>query len=298
MSNKPVEWFGYLIENLPQTYVAEARSAAERQICPFLAAFYGNSDAKTSCCRKKTRLLDTAFGVCTAQVSGQGFLALCPYRFLEDRRVFRDIALDYFKTLDNLIVYSEVTLPGASPIGRFDYVIVKHERVSNRVLDFVFVEFQAAQTTSTGALVQAVRDMRRGQMENTYAFGINWADIWKRSLVQLLLKGAAAQQWGKVVYWVVQRQIFDNLAQRYGLQPSSTSYDGPVRFLLYDLYQKPDAPRLRLQRPEKRVISFTLDAFYRGLQHLPKLPSLEEIERHLGRLLKQKPKLHTISKMH
>ena len=297
MSNKPAEWFGYLIENLPSTYVEEARNAAEGQKCPFLAAFYGHSDAKTSRCRKKTRLLDTPFGVCTAQVRGQAFLALCPYRFLENRRVFRDIALDYFQTLDNLIVYSEVTFPGASPIGRFDYVIVKHERVSNRVLDFVFVEFQAAQTTSTGALVQAVRDMMQGKMENTYAFGINWADIWKRSLIQLLLKGAAAQRWGKVVYWVVQRQIFDNLVQRYGLQPSSTPYDGPVRFLLYDLYQKPNAPRLELKCTKETASSFTLEAFYRGLQHLPNLPSLKEIERHLGRLLKQRLKLRVIPEM-
>jgi len=122
------------------------------------------------------------------------------------------------------------------------------------VTDFVAIEFQAAQTTSTGHLVQAVRDYLQGLdvTKHTYPFGINWADIWKRAFIQVLLKGMALEYWGKALYWVVQEAVYRNLAQRYKLplpDEKLRSSEKAVRFALYTLQQGKVFQALRYNVP-------------------------------------------------
>ena len=81
-------------------------------------------------------------------------IALCPRRFLEKNKVFHDIAIYQFGTCDNVLVFSEVGLPG---IGNFDFVMVQHKPLSTYVEDFVAIEFQTGQTTSTGQLVEGFK---------------------------------------------------------------------------------------------------------------------------------------------
>jgi len=273
------EWFGFPIE----VHSSEAMHYRQTHRCPFAS---GNPP-----CIKRTRLLPYPFGVCSVDFSPHGILALCPYRFLEGHQVFRDIAQHYFGTLDNLLLFTEVRVPGQSVLGRFDYILARHAPLSNEILDFVMIEFQAAQTTSTGALVQAVRDYLEGNLNDAsrghYNFGINWADIWKRSLIQALLKGMAAEAWHSALYWVVQTPIYDNLAHRYGL-PTAEQGISPeaahkaVRFALYDLQREGEA--IHLTGPQ--WLAFSIDDLFHALRHQIHLPERQEMLAHLQSLLR------------
>ncbi len=278
---RPAEWFGFPVEDLSET----AEKYRAEHLCPF------RGDENKGTCVKKTRLLDHPFGVCSVEAGNHGILALCPHRFLEKRLVFRDVAKHYFGSTENLVLFSEVGVPGGKNLGRFDYVLVKHAPLSSRVIDFTIIEFQAAQTTSTGKLVQAIKDYlskKYNIKEKSYSFGINWADIWKRSLIQALIKGMAGEYWQKALYWVVQDQIYCNLAERYGLPFPDSGIDSSgskkaIRFALYNL-RRTDG-RIRLQGP--KWLAFSVNDLFHALRHNVPIPHKEQMLEYLQKLLKQ-----------
>ncbi len=281
-SRHPLEWFGFSLDNTSE----EAQISRNNRLCPFMQEVEGQTSTP---CVKRSRLLpDHPFGVCSVEYPPYGIMALCPYRFLEEGRVFRNIAEHYFGDLHNLVLFSEVSFPSSRHLGRFDYVIVQHAPLSRRVTDFVAVEFQAAQTTSTGHLVQAVKDYLQGSdvTKRTYPFGINWADIWKRAFIQVLLKGMALEYWGKALYWVVQEAVYRNLAQRYKLplpDEKLRSSEKAVRFALYTLQQ--GEGRASLQGP--KWLSFDVDELFQALRYNVPLPDRNRIQEHLQNLLQK-----------
>ncbi len=281
--HRPAEWFGFALEDTSE----EAQRYRKNHWCPFLSEIEGAPQS----CVKRTRLLPHPFGVCSVEFDPHGILALCPHRFLaEKKRVFRDIATHYFGSEHNLVVLAEIQVPKAGHLGRFDYVIVQHAPLSDQITDFVIVEFQSAQTTSTGKLVQAVEDYLSGGLKNlqqTYSFGINWADIWKRSLIQMLIKGMAVEHWGKAMYWVVQEQVYDNLSRRYGLPLPSQKREEPsqgrVRFALYDFEQQGNQFRLR----KSQWLALSVEHIFQALRNNVPIPDLDQFQEYLQKTIKQ-----------
>lgn len=165
MAKHPAEVFGKTIDKVSQLPV----KGPKRYWCPF-------ADDK---CNKQSRLIRYPMGVCSVRY-GANIVALCPRRFLQKNIVFKDIADRYFKTRNDLVVFSEIGLPQT---GTFDYVMVKHKPFSSEIEDFIVIEFQTGQTTGTGKLVQALKDCLKGKdvEGESYGFGLNLADIWKRS---------------------------------------------------------------------------------------------------------------------
>jgi len=82
----------------------------------------------------------------------------------------KDIADHYFKTRNDLVVFTEI---GLSQVGTFDFVMVKHRPFSSEIEDFVVVEFQTGQTTGTGKLVEGLKDLMKGDdlQGRSYGFG-------------------------------------------------------------------------------------------------------------------------------
>lgn len=178
LNRRPAEIFGYPVENQS----AAAQDARQKHWCPFLEER----------CKKKSRLIDFPFGVCSVEYDG--IRTICPHRF-EERgatagvaRVLEDIAVHYFGNTDNTVVFSEVRLPD---VGNIDYVIVKHKPMQAVVDEFVAVEFQSDSTTKTGELVRGIRDFYEGRdlQKRPYKFGINTYDSIKRAITQLMNKG-------------------------------------------------------------------------------------------------------------
>lgn len=255
MPKYPSEIFGHFHSN----HTPEAKKDRRNCWCPFANA----------ACYKKSRLVQVPFGVCTAHFGAQE-IALCPRRFLEHLTVFSDIAEHHFKTVHDVIVFAEV---GLKDIGNFDFVMVKHKPLSTEIEDFVLIEFQTGQTTSTGALVKGFSDYLAGRdvSVNDYAFGLNYYDIWKRTFTQVLNKGIIVEKWRKKIFWVVQEPVFAYFENRYRMG-SLEYHDGLATvFSIYDL--KPSSNALKLL-PTRRV-SASIDELFARFRDNPDVPPVE-----------------------
>lgn len=270
--SRPAEVFGYPICNQSK----EAQDARERHWCPFL-------DRR---CDKKSRLIDFPFGVCSAEHNG-GVRAICPHRFEEQgsvdgvSRVLEDIALHYFGDFNNTVIFPEVRLPN---VGNIDYMLVRHKPMKPEVEDFVSIEFQSDSTTSTGGLVQGIRDFFQGHdlRDKSYKFGMNTYDSTKRAIIQLMNKGVVYETWDTKCYWVMQEYIYANLASRYGLKSDGFSPGHASRFALYNLIPDGDLYALK----PNRFISTTVDEVYQAMRNNPGMPNKDRFVQHLNAKLR------------
>jgi len=258
MGKTPAEVFGYLASDRS----TEAQSARELYWCPFV----------NQRCNKQSRLVDYPMGVCSVYFNDQ-IIAICPRRFLQARKALQDVADARFGTRSDLIVFSEIGLP---TIGTFDYVMVKHRPLSAEIEDFVIVEFQTGQTTGTGKLVEALKDVMNGVdiAGRSYGFGLNLYDIWKRSFTQILNKGIVMEAWGKKIYWVVQEQVIGYLLSRYHLDTLVYDDCDTTIFLTYDLVTTSGQTELR----HSHLRSSSVDALFSAFRNNPKIPTREEFE--------------------
>lgn len=277
--NRPAEVFGYPIGNQSE----EAQDIRERHWCPFV-------DRR---CSKKSRLIDFPFGVCSVEHSG-GIHTICPRRFEEQgsiegvSRVLEDIAMHYFGGFNNTIAFSEVRLPN---VGSIDYVLVRHKPMKPEVEDFVSVEFQSDSTTSTGRLVQGIRDFFAGRdlQGESYKFGMNTYDSIKRAITQLMNKGIVYETWDTKCYWVIQEYIYANLVSRYGFKEDGFSPGHASRFALYTLL--PGGDRLTLN--PGRFISTTVEEVYQAMRKNPGMPSKDKFVQHLNAKLRLRLSVQT-----
>jgi len=92
-----------------------------------------------------------------------------------------------------VLLFSEVHL---SNVGSFDFVLVKHKPISNKIADFCIVEFQSDSTTGTGELVRALKDFMKelNVLDNKYRFGMNTYNTIKLSYIQMLIKGQVMEK--------------------------------------------------------------------------------------------------------
>jgi hypothetical protein len=266
MAKGPAEIYGYPINDTS----AKGDETRKRRWCPFLDQM----------CWKRSRRLSYPFGVCSVRYSEET-VAVCPSRFWQGRQVFKQVAAHHFGSLNNLLLFEEVTLHG---IGRLDYVIVKHKPLSNEIVDFIGLEVQTVDTTSTGGLVDAFEAYIQGEdiAARDYSFGLNWANVWKRAFTQALLKGVAFEHWSKKLYFVAQEPAYQQLMDRYNfhdLHEMSFDPDDTIVFLIYDIQEESPQYVLTQTRAESTTIHEMLYAIEHGLT----VPSKERFVRKLGR---------------
>lgn len=256
MAKHPAEVFGYPVK----TVLELPKKGPKRYWCPF-------AENK---CNKQSRLIKYPMGVCSVQY-GNNTIALCPRRFLQNNTVFKDIADHYFKTRNDLVVFSEIGLPRT---GTFDYVMVKHKPFSSDIEDFVVIEFQTGQTTGTGQLVQGLKDCLKGEdvKDKSYGFGLNLADIWKRSFTQILNKGIVMENWGHKIFWVVQEPVYQDFLNRYNLNGMTYDDKHSTIFTIYDLKKQPGKYKLF----DTRIESSTIDDLFKAFRNNPNIPSKEK----------------------
>lgn len=266
--NRPAEVFGCPIDNQSEI----AQNIRARHWCPF----------QNRRCDKKSRLIDFPFGVCSAEYGGE-IRIVCPHRFKEQSsikgvsKVLEDVAAHYFGDFDNIVAFPEVRLPN---VGNIDFVLVRHKPMKPEVEDFVSVEFQSDSTTSTGALVQGIRDFLQGRnlRSRSYKFGMNTYDSIKRAITQLMNKGIVYESWGAKCYWVIQEYIYANLVKRYGIKTDGFSPEHASRFALYKLVARNNFLKLECAR----FVSTTVDEVYQAMRNNPDMPAKDEFVKQLN----------------
>jgi hypothetical protein len=265
MAKYPAEVFGDSIQLLHPVI----KKGKKKYWCPYI-------DEK---CNKQSRLLNYPMGVCSVKYNNE-IIALCPRRFLQNKTVFKDIADNYFKTRNDLIIFSEVGLPNT---GTFDFVMVKHKPLSSEIEDFVIIEFQTGQTTGTGQLVQGLKDFVKGEdiRNRSYSFGLNYADIWKRTFTQILNKGIVLENWGHKIFWIIQDAVYRDFTNRYNLNGMSYNAKHTTAFSIYDLIENGDEYELSQTRME----SSTIDDLFRAFRNNPNIPSKNDFIKKLNNKL-------------
>lgn len=217
--NYPNEIFTYPTDNNTRN----AKNAIKKHYCRFLQKQ----------CDKQSRTIKYPMGVCSVK-HGENKPIICPHRFLEDNLVFKNICESAFGTLNNILLFSEVKLTG---VGTFDFVLVKHKPISNKIEDFCIVEFQSDSTTGTGKLVNALKDFMNGEKVEgkNYAFGMNTYNTIKLSYIQMLIKGQVIESWNKKIFWVMQNSVFENMTKRFNLSNLKQNDKLNTQYHIYDL---------------------------------------------------------------
>lgn len=234
MAGNVYEWFGYRAKDPSPTALA---SAAE-QTCPFVGG----------ACRKRD-----VGGVCSiSPAESPAPVIICPSRLYFNRHQFlQEIAEDAFagfaprldeKGLPALVAGSvalrsardfssvqigvfgqgwdsEIRLPpsmdgGASYSVDFTLIAVSPE---GDLLGFVPVEVQTIDTTNSYA--KSVRALEDGRRIEPSSVGLNWENVSKRILPQLIVKGLMLQGEAlctRGIYFVTPDAVFHKIAKRLG----------------------------------------------------------------------------------
>tara|TARA_Y100000310_G_C20648750_1_gene798190 strand:+ start:1177 stop:1995 length:819 start_codon:yes stop_codon:yes gene_type:complete len=243
--NNPNEIFTYPLINKS----VEAKNAIENHYCRFI-------EKK---CDKQSRTIKYPMGVCSVNHSKSKPI-ICPHRFLEANTVFKNISQSVFGTLNNILLFPEVKL---NDVGTFDFVLVKHRPISNKVEDFCVVEFQSDSTTGTGKLVNALKDFMNGDeiTNDTYAFGMNTYNTIKLSYIQMLMKGQVMESWDKNIYWIMQKFIFDNMVNRFNLTDLKYNEKLNTHYHIYDLAKSNNLYKLKLVDKKSTSVANLITAF-------------------------------------
>lgn len=253
--NNPNEIFTYPVESKAKDAIKGFKS--------YNCRFIGRQ------CDKQSRTIDYPMGVCS--VNAQGLKPIiCPHRFLEDNIVFINACKAAFGSTNNVLLFSEVKI---SNVGSFDFVLVKHKPISNKVEDFCVVEFQSDSTTGTGKLVNALEDFTQNidVLKKHYRFGMNTYNTIKLSYIQMLIKGQVFEKWNKKIFWVMQNFVFDNMAKRFCLEELEYNSKHTTQYHIYDLVRNKDKYNLKLVLKKSSSIANLLKAF----THQP-IPSKDE----------------------
>ncbi|EAO2989641.1 hypothetical protein FB002_22195 [Salmonella enterica subsp. enterica serovar Mbandaka] len=249
MAGKIWEFFGYRADD----HSVAAITAAEEKQCPYL-------DEK---CEK--RLSDGVIaGVCTIKPMKSGPIMCCPIRLYADKyRILYDVAKIAFDEDYELIAGGkaaerakatgepvvavfgkrwggELRLPQKDGAGSYfvDWVLALLD-ANGKLKEFVAVEVQTIDTTGN------YRNGREGLLSPernnpTTTAGMNWENVNKRILPQLIYKGQVLQREAlcrKGLFFVCPHPVYTRIMGRlggseglirYALQPAS------ITFLAYD----------------------------------------------------------------
>lgn len=262
----PNEVFTYPVECKTE----KAKSTVSQYYCKFLE----------DKCNKQSRLINYPMGVCSVNYNANKII-ICPHRFLEDNLVFVNICKEVFGSTDNVLRFSEVKLTN---VGSFDFVLVKHKPISNKSDDFCIVEFQSDSTTATGKLVEALKDFMKGDevLKKKYNFGMNTYNTIKLSYIQMLIKGQVVEKWGKNIFWVVQKYVYENMVNRFKLSTMDYSEEKKTKYHIYDLIENKDIYSLKLIDKKSSSVANLLKAFTH--QPTPSLDKFIEVLEHKVRL--------------
>jgi len=215
-------------------------------------------------------------GVCSTWWPNNSPIAICPKRLLQDKIIFINAAKHVFGDTDNVLLFSEVKL---KRIGTFDFVLVKHKPISDEIEDFCVVEFQTDSTTGTGKLVRAIEDYIQDKYitKNSYAFGMNTYNTIKLSFIQMLNKGQVFEVWNKKIIWAVQKYVYKNMVDRFGLQGMRLNKNNANLFFIYDIdyHSNPDKYQLTVEDIKSSTIENLMKAF-RGTD-LPKIDDFMKV---------------------
>ncbi len=272
----PTEIFGYPFTN-KSSYAQEAR---EEQFCPFL---------KGECKKPRKSEPEVKIGTCTLGYKGSFLekvtpIIVCPHRF-EVAGVYNTIQKLYFGNLpdDYQIRWaSEVSCGGA---GSIDFVAAKIK--GEEIEDFLCVEVQTAGTTGTPW--DAVTDFKQtgGFQEESYNYGINWANQFIKTMMQQVYKkGMVITSWGKKIVFVIQDVALAYIQSTTDTQDLHEARDSDaIHFCTFRMVWDENSKAWQLKFDQQ--VSTDIEGIRKilGGAHEDEFPTISEFENNINRRL-------------
>lgn len=193
--------------------------------CPFL---------NSVCLKRSTALPGRPYPVCSIWAgagSSRKLIAVCPQRFRETN-FLRDVANHCWpgeppKTLQ---VAREVKMRG---FGTVDFVVADLDS-HGEVAKFLSVELQAIDIT--GSVMRAYAALTEGkELPRRPKYGLNWDNVYKRYITQLIRKGFFHHHWQTKIVSVIQDVVYKNICERAAFMRSTdvASQTVNIIFLAY-----------------------------------------------------------------
>lgn len=192
-------------------------------------------------------------GICSVSADGEA-ASLCPNRFLEGGRIFRDAAKLAFGESTEFAIFSEIRILQMPDPKRADHMkkIGKVDFVLGHVVDGCVVDFCALEVQATYFSGTETRSLLRHFMENR-GFGVHSpfrrpdfrSSAQKRLVPQLHLKVPVFRRWGKKFFVVIDSQFFRSLPQIR----ETTLANSELTWMVYPLSAEGPVFRMRDVQP-------------------------------------------------
>jgi hypothetical protein len=210
--------------------------SAKDYICPFL---------QSQCTKRSTSLGLEPYPVCTiwkgkSNDVARDLICVCPKRFR---------AVDFLQDVithcwpgdapSNPKIALEVTMTG---FGNVDFVIAD-VREDGGIGQFLSVELQAIDIT--GSVMPAYLALRKSEeLDRKPTYGLNWDNVYKRYITQLIRKGYFHHHWRTKIVAVIQEQIYQSIVQRADFMRSHDVKNATVNiiFMTYRFEDDPGRP--------------------------------------------------------
>jgi hypothetical protein len=226
INKHPTEIFGFPYND----HSTEAKQALSSQHCPFLEG---------ECKKPRKSEPRIKIGACSVGYKGDFLknpipVIICPHRFETDF-IFETIQHHYFPAWKNVNWVKEVSI-GVG--GSVDFVATNVQ--NGKIEDFLCIEFQAAGTTGTPW--QAILDFKKDRefANQSYPFGINWANEFVKTMMQQVYKkGKIIDHWQHKIVFVFQDVGLDYLRKACdtsGLRPANER--DPIHFCTFRMVWK------------------------------------------------------------
>lgn len=212
--------------------------AASGFLCPFM-------DRK--CVKRSTSLGREPYPVCSIRRNVEGVpkqVCVCPKRFY---------SVDF---LTDVVQHCWTGSPPVNPqiarevkmtgFGNVDFVIADVEQ-GGAVSDFLSVELQAIDIS--GSVMPAYRALRANRdLERRPAFGLNWANVYKRYITQLIRKGYFHHHWGTKIVAVMQDVVYDYICNWADFMRSHDVRGSAVNIIFMSYRYEDDPSNVGAQR--------------------------------------------------
>lgn len=189
-----------IAEILGQPTIVGFDPAASAYYCPFL---------NSTCTKRSTAQPGIPYPVCTIRKRDGSPVCVCPKRFY---------AIDF---LTDVINHAWPGTPPVNPrvarevqmadFGNVDFVIA--DTPDGQIIhQFLSVELQAIDIT--GSVRDAYNAIISGEMlDKKKSYGLNWKNVYKRYIHQLISKGYYHHHWGTKIVAVIQNEIYNYICK-------------------------------------------------------------------------------------
>jgi len=192
----PVEPEAFIGEVLGRPAAKGFDPSAHGFTCPYIGS---------RCVKRSTTLVTEPYPVCSILLRGGNQICVCPKRFYEV-----DFLTDVITHCwpggapKNPQIAREVKMAG---FGNVDFVIADVDK-DGGIEQFLSVELQAIDIT--GTLMDAYEALRAGQsMDRKRSYGLNWSNVYKRYITQLIRKGYFHHHWRTKIVAVMQDVVYN-----------------------------------------------------------------------------------------